>query len=196
MPDSQDPTITLEPLKKGGAQAGSGADAVYGVRSGKGLIDALMEDPRVRMAITILALVVIALAIPVVLEIAQLHWTNVAKYLMIYFVTGTALVSLAIAILHRQILEKLQLLEELADALQEETRIQLGLVGGKLQDLNERLFDKKANKTEDMLPDFLKSLGPFAMLILKRETSLIQWGMIGSKFVKNAMDLWKTRQKE
>lgn len=182
-------TIELEPLAR--ENAGEGSDAVYGIRS--------TEEKRrylIQMMTIALVLFGIILVIPIAFNVAQLNWKGAAKLIVFYFAFAVSIVSLAIFFFKKKIYTYLQAFELMGEALEEEARYQLGMAGAKIHELNARMFDKKEHGTAEVLPDFLKSLAPFAMLIIKKETNIMQWGMIGAKLAKNAMDLWKAKNKE
>jgi hypothetical protein len=141
----------------------------------------------------IAVLVVIALAIPVFL---QPNLVSAAKVIMFYFMLAVGVVSLSICIFQGWILEKLILAEDLADMVQDEATVQLAMVNHKLADLNYRFVEKHDSSTREVLPDFLKNLTPFAMLFLNKEKSMVRWAMLGVKFAKSAMELYKAREND
>lgn len=141
----------------------------------------------------IAVLVVIALAIPVFL---QPNLVSAAKVMMFYFMLAVGLISLFICIFQGWILEKLILAEDIADMVQDEATVQLAMVNHKLADLNYRFVEKRESSTSEILPDFLKNLTPFAMLFLNKEKSMVRWAMLGVKFAKSAMELYKAREND
>ncbi len=141
----------------------------------------------------IAVLVVIALAIPVFL---QPNLVSAAKVMMFYFMLAVGVVSLSICIFQGWILEKLILAEDIADMVQDEATVQLAMVNHKLADLNYRFVEKHDSSTSEVLPDFLKNLTPFAMLFLNKEKSMVRWAMLGVKFAKSAMELYKAREND
>ncbi|MCC7527662.1 MAG: hypothetical protein IT342_04010 [Candidatus Melainabacteria bacterium] len=141
----------------------------------------------------IAVLVVIALAIPVFL---QPNLVSAAKVMMFYFMLAVGLISLSICIFQGWILEKLILAEDIADMVQDEATVQLAMVNHKLADLNYRFVEKRESSTSEILPDFLKNLTPFAMLFLNKEKSMVRWAMLGVKFAKSAMELYKAREND
>lgn len=141
----------------------------------------------------IAGLTVIALAIPVFL---QPNLVSAAKVIIFYFMLAVAVISLAIFFFQGWILEKLVLAEDIADIVQDEATVQLAMVNHKLADLNYRFVEKHDTSTSDVLPDFLKNLTPFAMLFLSKEKSMVRWAMLGMKFAKSAMDLYKAREND
>jgi hypothetical protein len=138
-------------------------------------------------------LVVIALSIPVFL---QPNLVSAAKVIMFYFMLAVAVISLAIFFFQGWILEKLILAEDIADMVQDEATVQLAMVNHKLADLNYRFVEKHDTSTSEVLPDFLKNLTPFAMLFLSKEKSMVRWAMLGMKFAKSAMELYKAREND
>jgi hypothetical protein len=141
----------------------------------------------------IAGLIVIALAIPVFM---QPNLVSAAKVLMFYFMLVVAVICLAICFFRSWILDKLQMAEEIADMVQDEATVQLAMVNHKLADLNYRFLEKQDASTTEVLPAFLKNLTPFAMLFLNKEKSMVKWAMLGSKFAKSAMELYKARENE
>lgn len=141
----------------------------------------------------IAVLVVIALAIPVFL---QPNLVSAAKVMMFYFMLAVGVVSLSICFFQGWILEKLILAEDIADMVQDEATVQLAMVNHKLADLNYRFVEKHDSSTSEVLPDFLKNLTPFAMLFLNKEKSMVRWAMLGVKFAKSAMELYKAREND
>lgn len=139
------------------------------------------------------ALFVIALAVPVFL---QPNLVSVAKVLMFYFMLLVGSLCLAIFFFQGWILDKLRLAEDIADMVQDEATVQLAMVNHKLADLNYRFVEKHDASTSEVLPDFLKNLTPFAMLFLNKEKSMVRWAMLGMKFAKSAMDLYKAREND
>ena len=170
--NNPDPTITLQPMTDSGTSAAGQIYARYAVIAG------------------------LILLLPIAMEIALQNWIGAGKLIVVYFVLATSVVSFAIIIYRALILEKLSLLEQLADIIRDESSAQLETTTQKLSTLNQRLFDKQDATTQEILPDLFKSLGPFAMLLMSRETSLVKWGMIGAKFAKNAFELWKAQNKK
>lgn len=138
-------------------------------------------------------LLVIAMAIPVFL---QPNLVSAAKVLMFYFMLAVGSISLAICFFQGWILEKLRLAEDIADMVQDEATVQLAMVNHKLADLNYRFVEKHDASTSEVLPDFLKNLTPFAMLFLSKEKSMVRWAMLGIKFAKSAMELYKAREND
>lgn len=138
-------------------------------------------------------LIVIALAVPVFL---QPNLVSAAKVLMFYFMLAVATICLSICFFRSWILDKLQMAEEIADMVQDEATLQLTMVNHKLADLNYRFVEKHDASTSEVLPDFLKNLTPFAMLFLNKEKSMVKWAMLGAKFAKSAMELYKARDKD
>lgn len=138
-------------------------------------------------------LIVIALAVPVFL---QPNLVSAAKVLMFYFMLAVATICLSICFFRSWILDKLQMAEEIADMVQDEATVQLTMVNHKLADLNYRFVEKHDASTSEVLPDFLKNLTPFAMLFLNKEKSMVKWAMLGAKFAKSAMELYKARDKD
>jgi len=138
-------------------------------------------------------LVVIVLAIPVIL---QPNLVSAAKVIMFYFMLAVAVISLSIFFFQGWILEKLVLAEDIADMVQDEATVQLAMVNHKLADLNYRFVEKHDSSTSEVLPDFLKNLTPFAMLFLSKEKSMVRWAMLGMKFAKSAMELYKAREND
>ncbi|HNB21450.1 MAG TPA: hypothetical protein PKZ32_03490 [Candidatus Melainabacteria bacterium] len=138
-------------------------------------------------------LVIIALAVPVFL---QPNLVSVAKVLMFYFMLSVGSICLAIFFFQGWILDKLRLAEDIADMVQDEATVQLTMVNHKLADLNYRFVEKHDVSTTEVLPDFLKNLTPFAMLFLNKEKSMMRWAMLGMKFAKSAMDLYKAREND
>lgn len=141
----------------------------------------------------IAVLVVIALAIPVFL---QPNLVSAAKVIMFYFMLAVGVISLSIFFFQGWILEKLRLAEDIADMVQDEATVQLAMVNHKLADLNYRFVEKHDSSTSDVLPDFLKNLTPFAMLFLSKEKSMVRWAMLGMKFAKSAMELYRAREND
>lgn len=141
----------------------------------------------------IAALVVIALAVPVFL---QPNLVSAAKVIMFYFMLVVGVISLTIFFFQGWILEKLMLAEDIADMVQDEATVQLALVNHKLADLNYRLVERHDASTTEALPAFLKNLTPFAMLFLNKEKSMVRWAMLGMKFAKSAMELYKAREND
>jgi len=141
----------------------------------------------------IAALLVIALAVPVFL---QPNLVSAAKVLMFYFMMVVGVICLTICVFRSWILDKLELAEEIADMVQDEATVQLAMVNHKLADLNYRFVEKHDASTSDVLPDFLKNLTPFAMLFLSKEKSMMKWAMLGAKFAKSAMELYKARESD
>lgn len=138
-------------------------------------------------------LIVIALAVPVFL---QPNLVSAAKVLMFYFMLAVATICLSICFFRSWILDKLQMAEEIADMVQDEATVQLTMVNHKLADLNYRFVEKHDASTSEVLPDFLKNLTPFAMLFLNKERSMVKWAILGAKFAKSAMELYKARDKD
>jgi hypothetical protein len=138
-------------------------------------------------------LIVIALAIPIFL---QPNLVSAAKVIMFYFMLVVAVISLTIFFFQGWILEKLMLAEDIADMVQDEATVQLALVNHKLADLNYRFVEKHDASTSEVLPAFLKNLTPFAMLFLNKEKSMVRWAMLGMKFAKSAMELYKAREND
>lgn len=138
-------------------------------------------------------LFVVALAVPVFM---QPNLVSAAKVLMFYFMLSVGLLCLTIFFFQGWILEKLRLAEDIADMVQDEATVQLTMVNHKLADLNYRFVEKHDASTSDVLPDFLKNLTPFAMLFLNKEKSMVRWAMLGMKFAKSAMDLYKAREND
>lgn len=141
----------------------------------------------------IAALIVIALAVPVFL---QPNLVSAAKVIMFYFMLVVGVISLTIFFFQGWILEKLMLAEDIADMVQDEATVQLALVNHKLADLNYRFVEKHDASTSEVLPAFLKNLTPFAMLFLNKEKSMVRWAMLGMKFAKSAMELYKAREND
>ncbi|MBX9948579.1 MAG: hypothetical protein K2Y39_05430 [Candidatus Obscuribacterales bacterium] len=138
-------------------------------------------------------LFVVALAVPVFM---QPNLVSAAKVLMFYFMLSVGLLCLTIFFFQGWILEKLRLAEDIADMVQDEATVQLTMVNHKLAELNYRFVEKHDASTSDVLPDFLKNLTPFAMLFLNKEKSMVRWAMLGMKFAKSAMDLYKAREND
>ncbi|PZM80916.1 MAG: hypothetical protein DKT66_16905 [Candidatus Melainabacteria bacterium] len=138
-------------------------------------------------------LALIALAVPVFM---QPNLVSAAKVLMFYFMLCVGSFCLAVFFFQGWILEKLRLAEDIADMVQDEATVQLTMVNHKLADLNYRFVEKHDASTSEMLPDFLKNLTPFAMLFLNKEKSMMRWAMLGMKFAKSAMDLYKAREND
>ncbi|HEY9786780.1 MAG TPA: hypothetical protein V6D17_15365 [Candidatus Obscuribacterales bacterium] len=151
----------------------------------------LLQNHYVRMAIA----AAVILCLPIAAEIAFLNFRGAAKIIISYVMLFGAVFGFAIVFARPLIMEKLELLEQLADVLRDESSLQLQAVSHRLNDVNERMFHKKET-TEEILPDFLKTLGPVAMMLLKRERNIIQWSLTGAKFVKSALDLWKAQTKK
>ncbi len=141
----------------------------------------------------IAVLVVIALTIPVIL---QPNLVSAAKVIMFYFMLAVGVISLSIFFFQGWIMEKLTLAEDIADMVQDEATVQLAMVNHKLADLNYRFVEKHDSSTSEVLPDFLKNLTPFAMLFLNKEKSMVRWAMLGVKFAKSAMELYKAREND
>lgn len=141
----------------------------------------------------IAGLIVIALAVPIFM---QPNLVSAAKVLMFYFMLTVATICLTICFFRAWILDKLQLAEEIADMVQDEATVQLAMVNHKLADLNYRFVEKHDVSTTEVLPAFLKNLTPFAMLFLNKEKSMVKWAMLGAKFAKSAMELYKAREND
>jgi len=183
--DSSKETITLHPVA-----SSEEAALAYTSSFDVPLISADLIPPQVKV---VSVLLLISLAVPIFM---QPNLVSAAKVIMIYVMVSFSAVALVIAFFRDWLFEKLVLVEDIADMVKEEASMQLQLVNHKLNELNYRYFEKKDSTARDVLPEFLRNLTPFAMLIINKEQSMMRWASVGMKFAKSAMELYQARKEQ
>jgi hypothetical protein len=119
------------------------------------------------------------------------------KILLLELMLPTSVVCLAIAYYANPIVDKLQEMELLADLARDQAFVELATIRENMESLRARfVHDEHVLRSSSALPDLLKSIGPLAMLLLKKETSAVQWGMVGWKVAQNAMTFFKERSRK
>jgi len=137
------------------------------------------------VALNVLALIAVAIMVDPLFS---------AKILLIEIMLAASLICLGIAFFANDIMDVLKELEALADMSRDQLFVELNMVREQMESLRLRLVhDQQVLQTTSALPDLLKSIGPLAMLLLKRETNPVSWGMVGWKVAQNAMAFFKER---
>ena len=130
---------------------------------------------------------------------AVLHspiWIYTGKILLALIMFAFGAIAILIFLKRTQWKTQLEALEVECDEVRDMVMLQGTVVRYQLHEFKEKLNKKPEQVSEvEIVTKIVRQAMPLLSLLVKKETSLVQWGFAGTKLVKTIFDFFSDRKK-
>jgi len=128
-------------------------------------------------------------------SLEQPLWIDIGKCILIMLMVVLAFVCLLIFLNFRRWHADLSRQEHTANRLRDDVMFNFTATRARLGGVRERISERSRAPASRVTEELVKGVGSALMMVIQKERSVFQWGMLGLRVGQAAVQLWKRARK-